>query len=73
MPVICIAGAVAAHYLFHPLGRLESTYFFVPALMLFLTGYVLDRKREANDFYFIPMKYWALFVAIFGIVILVTG
>ena len=72
-PVILILGAVLVHLLINPRGRMESLFFFIPAVLVSLTGILLDSKEQANDFYFVPMKYWGIIVSIFGIVILVKG
>jgi hypothetical protein len=73
MPVICILGAVLADFLFHPHGRAESIYFFLPAVLVSLTGVLLDKQRQPNDFFFVPMKYWGILVAAFGVAILIYG
>jgi hypothetical protein len=73
MPILCILGAVLTDYLFHPVGRMQSAYFFVPAALVSLTGLLLDRIKQANEFYFVSMKYWGLIVAVFGFVILFCG
>lgn len=73
VPIICILGAVLSEYLFRPVGRMQSIYFFIPAVIVSLAGFLLDWKKQVNDFFFIPVKYWGIIVAIFGVVILFTG
>ena len=57
----------AQHKIMHGVGCLTSS------AVLFGLGWLLDAKQEPNTFFFIPMKYWALAGAIFGIVTVVTG
>jgi hypothetical protein len=71
MPIICILATLLAEHLFHPRGRAQSVDLFRSAVLVSLTGLFLDKKQQTNDFFFLPMKYWGLVLATFGIVILV--
>lgn len=73
MPVIFILGFFLADSLFHPHGRMQSIYFFLPAVLISLTGFLLDKKQLKNEFFFVPLKYWGIIVSILGIVILING
>jgi hypothetical protein len=73
VPFISILGAVGAQYLFHPVGRVQSIYFFIPAAILLAVGLLMDKKQMVNEFFFIPTKYWSIILSILGVVILFTG
>jgi hypothetical protein len=73
VPIIFILGAVGAQQVFHPIGRVQSIYFFIPAAIILPVGILLDKKQKVNDFFFIPSKYWSIILSVFGAVIWFTG
>ncbi len=77
VPVLTLGGIFSAAALLKlcrvSYGRWESFTMFLPALLLFIVGWWLDRKGQPNEFCFFPMRIWSVLLFIFGIVILVKG
>ena len=72
-PVIGFGGMIGSGLLFHLRGRAQCVDLFIAAALLFIVGHWLAKKKQANELFVVPMKYWSILAALAGFAILFGG